>query len=250
MRFARVAPSVALALVLLALADPAAAQDCECDFTIPTDVTGFDGDMEGVGPGDRVCVEAGEREFLRFRHLSGSAAEPIEIVNCGGLVRIHNEERAYALVFEDDSHDFHLTGTGDPALTYGFEISAPATTPYPGVGLWLLGRSTDYEVDHVEIHDTGFAGVSAKTDPLCDGSADQDVFVQRNVSFHHLFVHDTGGEGFYIGSTQADGHTITCDGASEVHQPHFLEGIALTDSIIQDTETFPALIIYGFSKKS
>ena len=234
---------ISLALLVSACALPslalgpsvALAQECECDHTIDLTTTGFDGDAQGVEPGDRICLEAGERAYLRFQHLSGSAEAPIEIINCGGLVRIHNEERAYALVFEDDSHHFHLTGTGDPALTHGIEISAPAVEPYPGVGLWLLGRSTDYEIDHVEIHDTGFAGVSAKTDPLCDGSADQGTFVQRNVAFHHMHVHDTRGEGFYIGSTQADGQSIRCDGGMEVHQPHFVEGVSLTDNVIERT---------------
>lgn len=225
----------AFAFLVLLLPAAGRAQDCACDHVVDLETRTVDGDELGYAPGDRVCVTAGEREFLRFSHLSGSAEAPIEIINCGGLVRIHNTERAYALVFEDDSRHFHLSGTGDPALTYGFEISAPALEPYPGVGLWLLGRSTDYEVDHVEIHDTGFAGVSAKTDPLCDGSADQGTFTQRDVSFHHMYVHDTTGEGFYIGSTQANGQAITCDGASEVHQPHFLEGVRLTDNLIENT---------------
>ncbi|MCB9629449.1 MAG: right-handed parallel beta-helix repeat-containing protein [Sandaracinaceae bacterium] len=220
---------------LTAAATPARAQDCACDHTVTLSMTTVNGQTEGYAPGDRVCVTAGEREFLRFEHVQGSASDPIVILNCGGLVRIHNTTRAYALVFEEDCRFFHLTGTGDDALTYGFEISAPDREPYPGVGLWLNGRSTNYEIDHVEVHDTGFAGVMSKTDPLCDGSADQDTFTQRDVWLHHLYVHDTGGEGFYIGSTQANGHSITCNGATEVHQPHYLEGIALTDSRIERT---------------
>jgi hypothetical protein len=165
--------SFGLSCGLLWSSTSARAQDCDCDHRVELGDTIVDGDELGYAPGDRVCVMAGEREFIRFRHLSGSADAPITILNCGGLVRIHNTTRAYALVFEDDSHHFHLTGTGDASLTYGFEISAPDREPYPGVGLWLNGRSTNYEADHIEIHDTGFAGVSAKTDPYCDGSADQ-----------------------------------------------------------------------------
>ncbi|MCA9605606.1 MAG: right-handed parallel beta-helix repeat-containing protein, partial [Myxococcales bacterium] len=228
--------STAAALFALSLSTcPASAQDCDCDHVVGLTDTIFDGRDTPVAPGDRICVTAGTREFLRFRHVQGTAEAPVEIINCGGRVVIHNEDRAYALVFEEDSQHFHVTGTGDPAIEHGFDISCPDTEPYPGIGLWLLGRSTDYEADHMEIHDTGFAGVSAKTDPLCDGSADQGVFVQRNASIHHLWVHDTGGEGFYVGSTQSDGQTITCDGASEVHQPHFLEGIELHDNLVENT---------------
>jgi len=208
---------------------------CDCDHEIGLDEGTWDGADNGVQPGDRVCVTAGEREFLRLRNLRGSAEAPVTVINCGGRVVIHNEDRAYALVTEDDSSHFRLTGTGDAAHEYGFDISVPDREPYPGVGVWLVGKSSDYEVDHMEIHHTGFAGVSAKTDPLCDGSADQDVFVQRNTHLHHLWIHDTGGEGFYVGSTQSDGHTINCDGSSEVHQPHFLEGVDIHHNLIENT---------------
>lgn len=228
-------PVMALLAFVVVVPARALAQDCGCDHRLELEVTEADGAELGVGPGERVCVMAGAREFLRLRGFVGSADAPVTIVNCGGVVEIRNEERAYALVVEGDSAYFHLTGTGDAAHPYGFRVSAPDTEPWPGVGLWLLGRSTNYEVDHVEVFETGFAGVSAKTDPLCDGSADQGVFVQRDVELHHLWVHDTGGEGFYVGSTQADGQTITCDGVEEVHQPHFLDGISIHHTLVERT---------------
>ena len=48
-------------------------------------------------------------------------------------------------------------------------------------------------------------------------------------------MHDTGGEGFYVGSTQADGQTISCEGTSEVHEVHFLEGVEIHDNLIENT---------------
>ncbi|MBN2530348.1 MAG: right-handed parallel beta-helix repeat-containing protein [Deltaproteobacteria bacterium] len=208
---------------------------CDCTHTFSPGATVINGTEEGIQPGDTVCIMAGNYEFLRFKEVHGSAAAPVTITNCGGQVVIHNEDRAYGLVMEDGSSFFHLTGTGDAAVTYGFDISAPDKDPWPGVALVLGGKTTNYEVDHLEIHHTGFAGVTCKTDPLCDGSADQAVFVQRDVALHHLYVHDTGGEGFYIGSTQSNGHTITCDGNQEVHQPHYLEGIHVHHNIIERT---------------
>ncbi len=228
-------------LAMTVWAGHAQAQDCDCDHTIDPGARTVVGSELGVAPGDRICLLAGNYEFVRFQGIQGSEGNRVEIVNCGGLVRIHNDDRGYALVFERDADDrasqyFHLTGTGDAELFYGIEISAPAIDPWPGFGLTLVGRSTNYEVDHVEIHDTGFAGVSAKTDPLCDGSADQASFVQRDVELHHMYIHETGGEAFYIGSTQSYGHTITCDGTQEVHQPHFLEGIHVHHNLIENTQ--------------
>lgn len=234
--YRRAMRAVVLASALLFVIAPRArAQDCDCDFVLETDVTVANGATLGVGPGDRVCVMAGERPFLRLQSFVGTADEPVVITNCGGVVSIRNTDRAYAIVVEGSSRYFHLTGTGDPNAEYGFRASCPDREPYPGVGLWLLDKSTNYEADHIEVYETGFAGVVAKTDPLCDGSADQGTFVQRDVRLHHIWAHDTGGEGFYIGSTQSAGHTITCDGASEVHQPHFLEGIEFDHNLIEDT---------------
>ncbi len=236
LRGARVALSFALSmLVMMTLMLSDASAQCDCDHTIPLSQTVVRGDELGVQPGQTICVEAGERPFLRIRNVQGSAQAPIKIVNCGGQVVIRNTDRAYALVVEEQTRHIHLTGTGDPAHFYGFRVSAPATQPYPGVGLWFQGKSTNYEADHIEIHDTGFAGVMAKTDPLCDGSADQGVFVQRDVKLHHLLIRRAGGEGMYLGSTQAGGQRITCEGQQVTRQPHFLEGIEIHDTIIEDS---------------
>lgn len=210
--------------------------DCGCDHEIAAGTQAVNGTALGVKPGETVCIMAGQYEFIRFTEIRGEEGNRVTIKNCGGAVEVRNLDRAYGIDFQGSSHHFHLTGTGDPATPYGFRVSAPVRDPYPGIGLWFLDKSTDYEADHVEVYETGFAGVVAKTDPLCDGSADQGVFVQKNVHLHHMWVHDTGGEGFYVGSTQSDGQTITCNNAMEVRQPHFLEGIEIDHMLIEDTE--------------
>ncbi len=222
-------------LTWLGLSCSARAQDCDCDHQVSPGTGTVNAAELGVLPGQRVCVQAGDYDFIRFQQVRGTAEAWVTIVNCGGQVRVHNPDRAYGLVIEGESQYFRLLGTGDPDQTYGFRVSVPAVDPWPGVGLALGDKSTNYEVSHIEIHDTGFAGVTAKTDPVCDGSADQDQFVQRDIELHHLYVHDTGGEGFYVGSTQSDGQTITCDGTDEVHQPHFLEGVRLHHNLVERT---------------
>lgn len=237
MRLKHLVASSAFAVSLVGMGGEAwtGEEDCGCDHVVEVGTNGVNGTELGFAPGDVVCVMAGSYEFIRFREIRGEPGNPIEIKNCGGLVEIRNLDRAYALDVQGSSHDFHLSGTGDPETPYGFRISAPATEPYPGIGLWMLDKSTNYEIDHVEVFDTGFAGVVAKTDPLCDGSADQGVFVQRDVHLHHLWVHDTGGEGFYVGSTQSNGQTISCNGSDVLRQPHFLEGIEIDHVLVENT---------------
>jgi hypothetical protein len=232
-------PRLAAAALLAAAAPTTFATDaraqCDCDHQIQPGTEAVNGTELGVQPGETVCIMAGAYSFIRFREIRGEEGNPVTVVNCGGVVEVKNTDRAYAIDFQGSSHHFRLTGTGDSSTMFGFRVSAPDVEPYPGVGLWFLDKSTDYEVDHVEVYETGFAGVMAKTDPLCDGSADQDVFIQKNVRLHHLWVHDTGGEGFYVGSTQSNGHTITCNEQQEVHQPHFLEGIEIDHVLVEDT---------------
>ena len=63
-------------------------------------------------------------------------------------------------------------------------------------GLSIGGKATDFELDMLEVARAEFAGIVAKTDN--DGTA-----TMRNVRVHDLYIHDTGSEGIYFGSTQA-----------------------------------------------
>ncbi|UJR84594.1 right-handed parallel beta-helix repeat-containing protein [Sandaracinus amylolyticus] len=238
---------VALLVVLLSLLAPSArAQDCDCDHTLALDVTTADGEALGIEAGDRVCVAAGERPFLRLSRFVGAADAPITVINCGGRVVIRNTDRAYALVVEGASRFVRVTGTGDPEIEHGFDVSAPDRDPYAGVGVWIQGRASDVEIDHMEVHDTGFAGVMAKTDPGCDDRPFWDDFVMRDVHLHHLWVHDTGGEGFYVGSTQTAGYMRECDGTTVTIPAHFLEGIEIDHVLVEDTEWDGAQV--GFAR--
>jgi hypothetical protein len=185
------------AVATLALAGKAAA----AVHTVSLTTTAVNGTDLGIAPGDVVCVEAGQREYLTLRAIVGTEAAPVTIKNCGGKVEIANADRGYGLLIEASSF-FHLTGTGDPAHEYGFDVSATRTGPdYSASGVPIGDLSTAYEIDHVEVHHTGFAGFLLKTGSRCDGSANLGNFVQKNTRVHHTFVHDTGGEGFYVGST-------------------------------------------------
>jgi MYXO-CTERM domain-containing protein len=223
------------AVVTLTWISSSARAQCDCDHTLDVGTTVAVGDDLGVGPGDRVCVTAGTRPFLRLQRFHGTAEQPITVLNCGGVVEITNPDRAYALVIEDTSSHVRVTGTGMDGVEHGFRVSAPAREPYPGIGVWILGRATNVEVDHMEVFDTGFAGVMAKTDPSCEDRPFWDGFVMRGTHLHHLWVHDTGGEGFYIGSTQLMGYTRSCDGSDVVIPPHRLDGVSVDHVLIEDT---------------
>lgn len=59
----------------------------------------------------------------------------------------------------------------------------------------VSGTATGFEIDHLEISDGGFAGLMLKYDNM-------DIHSMDDVDVHHLYIHDIGSEGMYIGSTQ------------------------------------------------
>ncbi|WP_269537239.1 hypothetical protein [Cerasicoccus fimbriatus] len=65
-----------------------------------------------------------------------------------------------------------------------------------GSMVYVNGQAYGWEIDHIEVSDGGFAGMLLKQD---SGSFDMN-----EVYLHHLYIHDTGSEGIYLGSTQGD----------------------------------------------
>lgn len=159
----------------------------------------YDGTTMGVSPGDTVGVQAGEYTYFRFKNFVGSASKPIVFLNYGGLVRVHSSVAQLSNVTFATSRYVVLNGQGDAQTDYGFRISAPA----PGVSaLAIGGKSSDVDVHHIEIDTAGFAGIMAKTDPaVSDSSTWRGHFTMYNVSIHHNYVHNTRGEGLYIGNS-------------------------------------------------
>ncbi|UZS00101.1 PKD domain-containing protein [Chondrinema litorale] len=203
--------------------------NCNCDFTITTTNNKYqnNGDEMGVKPGDVVCIEAGDYPYLRFYNFEGSENAPIIFKNKGGLVKVLGAEGVYNGITINYSKYFRFTGTGDASIEYGVEVEKT----FLGNGIAISTTSTNYEIDHLEIQNTNFAGVMAKADPHCDWP---DFwarnYTMRDVFFHDLYIHDTGGEGMYIGYTLG---SIDCNG-DEVF-PHDIEGIKVYDNIIENS---------------
>ncbi|MCA9684035.1 MAG: hypothetical protein KC457_17675, partial [Myxococcales bacterium] len=221
--------------LLLGATSAQAAGECDCDFVIEPDQPSANGTELGVGPGDSVCVRGGAREFLRLYDFVGSSDAWIEIRNCEGRVEIDNPDRGYGLTV-DGSRYFRVTGEGDPAHEYGFYVRATRTGPdYSASGVVVAGLSSDYELDHFEVLDSGFAGFNLKTEPTCDGSANLGNFVQYDTRIHHHWIHDTGGEGIYFGSTGYGGREYTCDGQQVLLYPHEHHGVRIHHNLIENT---------------
>ncbi len=82
--------------------------------------------------------------------------------------------------------------------TYGivsdddFALSAP----YLHMGIAVQG-ATQFEIEYVEVRRSGFAGIRL----INSRNAGDPAMPMQDVRVHDVYVHDTGGEGFYFGWT-------------------------------------------------
>lgn len=199
--------------------------DCGCTYTVPASAYRIDAQALGLKPGAVICLKAGVAyKNLVFKNVRGTAAAPIIIKNCGGTANINGSGQWFGIRTEYSSF-FRITG-GTASGSYGIRINGGRQS------LHLDLLTTNVEVDHVEIFNSGFSGVMAKTEPSCDDATIRGHFVMRNVILHDNYVHDTGAEGFYVG------HNFYNTGVSTpcgTRLPGTLEGVKIYNNIIKNS---------------
>ncbi|HET9486344.1 MAG TPA: discoidin domain-containing protein, partial [Chryseosolibacter sp.] len=149
-------------------------------------------------PGQTLCLGAGFYKQIRLIRISGEPGNRVTIKNCGGMVVIGdtvNYGRWYALDIVNSTY-IRVTGSGDPAIKYGINLAKSGDTG-------LKVGSTDVELDHLEIGNTNFAGIMAKVD--YGGNPPPNAPEMNNINIHDNYIHDTRGEGMYIGETKTPG---------------------------------------------
>ncbi len=196
-----------------------------CTHVIAANTTTIDGHTLGFKPGDVICLDAKMKyNALIFKNIIGTRANPIIITNCNGTVNII-VTKPWNLKTANSKH-FRLTG-GDTNECYGIRLSGSTAN-----GVILTDFSTNFEVDHIEVFNVGFAGIMAKTDPTCDDATTRGHFTMYDVSLHDNYIHDTAGEGFYIGHSFYGGYNVTGCGT---RLPHTIEGIDIYNNRVVKT---------------
>lgn len=195
------------------------------DHIITANEHQIDGKARNIKPGDVIGIEAGTRtRALLFTNIVGEAGKPVIIVNKGGKAIIKPGGN-YAVKFQNSKH-FRLTGTGDAKIPYGIEVDGGH------ISVTMEKLTTNFEVDHLEIHNSGFAGLMAKTDPSCDEATWRGNFTMRDLNIHHNYVHHVKGEGFYIGNSFYNkGRQLSCGSI----MPHSIEDVKLHNNITEYT---------------
>lgn len=205
--------------------EPTFSPDCsECAYIVPEDATVVDGKVLDLKPGSVIGLSSTYTYgTLEFHNIEGTEDDPIIIRNFGGVVNIRATDKWHALKTENSKH-FRITG-GDTPGHYGINVQGGE------MGLKLDGLSTNFEIDHVEISNVGFAGIMAKTDPTCDDATIRRSFTMYDVSLHDNYVHETGGEGFYVGNSFYDGMERECG----VRLPHEIKGLRIFSNVLKNT---------------
>ncbi len=211
--------------VRISAAATSGAIDCSsCTYVVPSNATIVDGATLNLGPGSVICLNsANQYGSLTFRNIIGTSSSPIIIRNCGGVALVDGTGKGHAIRTENSKY-FRITGGSD--TPHGIRLTGG------NMGLILEKFSTDFEIDRIEVFNVGFAGIMAKTEPTCDDATIRGNFTMRNVSFHHNYVHDTGGEGFYIGhSFYGTGKTLSCG----VRLPHDIEYVKIFNNVVRNS---------------
>lgn len=199
--------------------------DClGCTYVVPADARVIDGAALGLEPGSVIGLSSkvtyGQ---LLFKNIIGTLENPIIIRNCGGIAHVDGTDKGYAINTQASEY-FRITG-GDTKNFYGIVLTGG------NMGLNLGNLSNHFEIDHLEIQNTGFAGIMAKTDPGCNEASWRENFLMKGIALHNNFIHDTGGEGIYAGNSFFMGMNTPCG----VKLPHEIHYIRIYSNLLRNT---------------
>lgn len=203
------------------------ARDCDCDFVITPDnyKLKYNASSDKIS-GNTICIKGGIYERIWFEGFQGTSKNPITIINCKGKVIFRHDKNPHGGFNFINCSFIRLTGSGDPSITYGFKVE----NTLRGSGVSFNTFSNNIEIDHVEIANTNFAGLVIKTDPTCDDPRTwRDNFRMENVSVHDNYIHDTRGEGVYIGYTT----NLKC-GSNTIYG-HDIKNLKVYNNIVERT---------------
>jgi len=199
---------------------------CKLFFDESTPMINGRTNASSIQPGDTICL-TGNWQFLQISYLHGSRKAPIVIINKDS--QVHISGFYYGINFDSCSY-IKLTGNGLSSIKYGFKIYN-----INGFGLSIGGLSSDIEVENIEISNTVFIGISAKTDPDTSFTSTRDKYTMRNVAIHDCYFHNIGSEGFYVGSSSYDGVILKYHGKDTLVYPHLIRGVKIYNNRLEST---------------
>jgi len=221
--------TILLSIIFVLVISNSRASNTNCTVEITSDIVLIDGTT--FNPGDVICLLAGNKDYLLLKDIQGTESQPITIINKGGAIII-DTDHFYGIKFDNCKHVI-FSGNGDDGIDYGIQIKRVGN----GAGMSVDNKSTNIEIEFVEVAYTLIAGIYAKTEPYqgdCNNLVTRENFTMYDLKIHNCYLHDIADEGFYIGSSKYTGQTIyQCD--EIVVLPHVIEGVSIYDNIVENT---------------
>ena len=178
--------------------------------------------------GDTLVLTAAQNPYAYvelYYFTKGTDDCPVVIINEGGKVKL---SVGFSLT---GCRHVKVTGTGTKDK-YGFYISQDQGY---GVGISAQGRSSNIEMDHLEIYNKHY-GVWLKHEADCADSLQFPNWVLHDVSIHDNYIHHMLQEGMYLGSTDPNGQrTVACGAKVISPKPMRLGNIRIYNNIIDST---------------
>ena len=188
----------------------------------------INGNSFAYNAGDTIVLKASQNPFDYFildYFTKGTSDCPLVIINEGGRV---NLSTGFTV---NGCRHVKVTGTG-AANKYGFFISQDQGY---GVGISVQGRSSNIEIDHLEVFHKHY-GVWVKHEADCADSLQFPDWVLHNISIHDNYIHNMSQEGMYLGSTDPNGsRTVNCNGKIISPKPMRLGNMHIYNNIVDST---------------
>jgi hypothetical protein len=191
--------------------------------------------IQGLIPGDTIAITGGKYYQVIIRNINGTKSKPIIVTNRGSQAIVTGNPN-YGVKIGGCSF-LKFSGKGNNTDYYGILIKDIITSAAGGGnGLSIDDLSTNIEIENIEIKNVTYVGLMAKTDPSCVFSSSYSSFVMRDLFIHDTYIHQTGTEGMYIGSSKfKEGYSITCNGVTNTVYPHMLKNARIYKNIIDST---------------
>ncbi|WP_296622225.1 right-handed parallel beta-helix repeat-containing protein [Marivirga sp.] len=211
--------------------------DCgECTYIVNEHET--NGKELNIQPGDVICLESGRNYGpLLFKNIVGTMADPVIIKNCGGVATI-DSDGSFGMKFQNSKH-FKLLGDGSKEK-YGIKVSTSS-----GFFVMMEYFTNSFTISQIEVagkepggrgENSGFSGIGIKTSPYqdCDLFTDEtrQAWIMKDIEVSNNYIHDTGGEGLYVGHGFYAGRKEKDCG--QVTYSHSIQNIRIFDNIIEN----------------
>lgn len=155
---------------------------------------------------------------VRLDNVVGTKEQPV-IVTIEDDLEI--EMSSYWGIYVGGSQHVIIDGRGFANREHGLHIYKHPESETGLIAVAIGNKSSYIELHSTEISKVSFCGIQAKTDPTAsDPSAWRGNFSMEDLFIHDNYIHETAGEGMYLGYFSMGIKTGTVDGQTVTYRPH------------------------------